>query len=151
MGIGVRVVHSRTVTNSLMRLENQSDYITQQPPRSATSWLPPFWECFAFKQTRSWRRWRRVCRGVKETAPLNESDEAGEFSTLDLKPSYTQVLGYYLFHFKAYICQSSSWCCSASEQAVVLGDRDTMSHITTVYLSYDVLMIPATYKTQTMW
>ncbi|CAK6958390.1 hypothetical protein PFLUV_G00040070 [Scomber scombrus] len=59
-----------------MRLVRENNYITQKAFRSATSWLPPLWECFPFKQTRSCRRWRRVCRGVKETALLNESVEA---------------------------------------------------------------------------
>ncbi|KAK2862506.1 hypothetical protein Q5P01_002039 [Channa striata] len=63
-------------------LAKETDYITQKPCRSATSWLPPLWECFPFKQTRSCRRWRRVCKGVKETAVLNESVELGDVKTL---------------------------------------------------------------------
>ncbi|KAF1391260.1 hypothetical protein PFLUV_G00040070 [Perca fluviatilis] len=65
-----------------MRLAKESNCITQKSCRFATSWLPPLWECFAFKQTRSCRRWRRVCRGVKETALFNKSVEAGDVKTL---------------------------------------------------------------------
>lgn len=103
-----------------MRLVRENNYITQNAFRSATSWLPPLWECFPFKQTRSCRRWRRVCRGVKETALLNESVEAGEFSAIGLWFCYKQVLNNDAsVCLKAQICHRGSWCCSASEQAVV--------------------------------
>lgn len=81
---GVRVVHLQNASKRLMRPTRETNYITQKPCRSATNWLPPLWECFPFKQTRSCRRWRRVCKGVKETAVLNESVETGEFPALCL-------------------------------------------------------------------
>lgn len=75
-----------------MRLAQETNYITQKPCRSATNWLPPLWECFPFKQTRSCRRWRRVCKGVKETAVLNESVETGELPAFCLLFGCNHVL-----------------------------------------------------------
>lgn len=69
---------------------------------SSTSCLSRLWECFPFKQTRSCRRWRRVCRGVKETGVVNESVEAGEFLQLLrdslVLTSWTLVLVYVLMN-----------------------------------------------------
>lgn len=78
-GTSVRVVHFQKVPNSLIQFKMEHNYITQRAFRSATSWLPPLWECFPFKQTRYRRRWRRVCRGFKEAGAVNESVQAGKF------------------------------------------------------------------------
>lgn len=61
-GGGVRVVHFHNVSISLRQRHEVIDYITHNPRRPATSWLPPLWECFAFKQTRSCWRWRSFYR-----------------------------------------------------------------------------------------
>lgn len=135
-----RVVHFQDAPNTLMRPINGENYITQKSSRPATSWLPPIWECFPFKQTRSCRRWRRVSRGVKQTGVLNESVEAGEFSAVGLWFSYTQVLntgsGVCL---KAHGRYRGSWCSFAFRAGCAfLRYRDKTNHLTSVCLLWDI-------------
>lgn len=124
------------VDAALARAEN---YTTQKSLRScyqtATSWLPPLWECFAFKQTRSCWRWRRVCRGVKRNCSTQWKRS---------KPvSFPPGISYSYIH--KLLTQTRAFFNAARQSGIqfvfaplpsrvcgFLSYRDTMSHLITV-------------------
>lgn len=137
-GIDVRVVYLQNVSHSLMRLQRKRNYNTHKSCRSDTSWLPLLWECFAFKQTGSCRRWRRVCRGVKETALLNETVEAGEFVwycfVIWRNSSFEVTL---LCVWKRKFVTEAVGVAPLPNRLWFLSYRDTMNHRSAAYLLWN--------------